>query len=189
MARRIGNKTWKQDTAQASEQVGDLQFAQAKAFDQTGNALESTQQVTAALASYQKSLVIREHVLHATPEDVDAQLNAAHAFNQIGNAFYWSRHPAEAANAIRAAARMFQNIVDAHHDTPQIRVKLLRDLYSLSQMSDNKTEAGDDLRKSLAIAIELDREHAAPDEMIGVVTFLQDALSKLTKQPTPSKPH
>ena len=151
--------------------------------------LESVQQVTAAIASYQKSLVIREQLLHAAPEDVDAQLNAAQTFNQLGSALYWSRHPAEAANAIRQAARLFQNIVDAHRDTPQIRVKLLWDLYSLSQMSDNKTEAMDDLRKSLAIATELDREHAAPDEMTGVVTFLQDALSKQTKQPTPPKPN
>ena len=58
-------------------------------------------------------------------------------------------------------------------------MKLLWGLYSLSQMSDNKTEARDDLRKSLAIAIELDREHAAPDEMTGVALFLQDALAKL----------
>jgi tetratricopeptide (TPR) repeat protein len=188
-ARDSGNKTWQQETAQSLEQVGDLQFAQAKTSNQAGNALESVKQVTAALASYQKSLVIREQLLHASPEDVDAQLNAAQTFNQLGSALYWSRHPAEAANAIRQAARLFQNIVDAHRDTPQIRVKLLWDLYSLSQMSDNKTEAMDDLRKSLAIATELDREHAAPDEMTGVVTFLQDALSKQTKQPTPPKPN
>jgi tetratricopeptide (TPR) repeat protein len=187
--RDSGNKTWQQETAQSLEQVGDLQFAQAKTSNQAGNALESVKQVTAALASYQKSLVIREQLLHASPEDVDAQLNAAQTFNQLGSALYWSRHPAEAANAIRQAARLFQNIVDAHRDTPQIRVKLLWDLYSLSQMSDNKTEAMDDLRKSLAIATELDREHAAPDEMTGVVTFLQDALSKQTKQPTPPKPN
>jgi hypothetical protein len=60
-------------------------------------------------------------------------------------------------------------------------VKLLWDLYSLSQMSDNKTEARDDLSKSLAIATELDREHTDPDEMTGVVTYLQDALAKLPK--------
>jgi hypothetical protein len=56
-------------------------------------------------------------------------------------------------------------------------------------MSDNATEARDDLRKSLAIATELDREHAAPEEMTGVVIYLQDALAKLPKQPTPPKPH
>jgi tetratricopeptide (TPR) repeat protein len=180
-SREPGNKTWQQKLAQVSEQIGDLQFAQAKAFNQAGNALPSVQQVTAALASYQKSLVIREQLLHAAPEDVDAQLNAAHTFNQLGIALYWSRHPAEAANAIREAVRLFQNIVDTHRDTPQIRVKLLWDLYSLSQMSDNKIEAGDDLRKSLAIATELDREHADPDEMTGVVTYLQDAVAKLPK--------
>jgi len=176
-----GNKTWQQKLAQASEQVGDLQFAQAKAFDQSGNAQQSTQQVTAALGSYQKSLEIREQLQHAAPEDVNAQLNEAHTFNQLGIALYWSHHPAEAINAIRGAVRLFQNIVDTHHDTPEIRVKLLWGLYSLSQMSDNKAEAGDDLRKSLAIATELDREHADPDEMTGVVLFLQEALAKLPK--------
>jgi hypothetical protein len=180
-SRDPGNKIWQQKLAQTSEQIGDLQFAQAKAFNQAGNAVPSVQQVTAALASYQKSLAIREQLLHAAPEDVDAQLNAAHTFNQIGTALYWSRHPAEAANAIRKAAGLFQNIVDTHHDTPQIRVKLVWDLYSLSQMLDNKTEARDDLTKSLAIATELDREHSDPDEMTGVVTYLRDALAKLPK--------
>jgi tetratricopeptide (TPR) repeat protein len=179
--REPGNKTWQQKLAQASEQVGDLQFEQAKAFDQGGHALQSVQQVTAALASYQKSLAIREQLLHADPEDVDAQLNTAHTFNQLGIALYWSHHPAEAANAIRDAVRLFQNIVDTHHDTPQIRVKLIWALYSLSLMAANKTEAADDLRKALDIATELDREHADPDEMTGVVLFLQDALAKLPK--------
>jgi len=183
--REPGNKTWQQNLAQVSEQVGDLQFAQAKAFNQAGNTVQSVQQVTAALASYQKTLAIREQLLHAAPEDVDAQLNAAQTLNQIGTALYWSRHPADAATAIGAAVRIFQNIVDTHHDTPDIRVKLLWDLYALSQMLDDKTEARDDLRKSLAIATELDREHAAPDEMTGVVTYLQDALAKLP----PAKPN
>jgi tetratricopeptide (TPR) repeat protein len=181
--REPGNKTWQRNQAQVAEQVGDLQFAQAKAFDQAGNALPSVQQTTAALASYQKSLAIREQLLHAAPEDVDAQLDAAHTLNQLGIALYWSRHPAEAANAIRKAVEMYQSIVDAHRDTPQIRVKLIWALYSLSLMTDNKTEASDDLRKSLAIATELDREHTDPDEMTGVVTYLQDAVAKLPRQP------
>jgi tetratricopeptide (TPR) repeat protein len=187
--REPGNKTWQQKAAQTSEQVGDLQFAQAKAFDQAGHALESVRQVTAALASYQKSLAIREQLMQAAPEDVDAQLNAAHTLNQRGIALYWSRHPADAANAIRKMVGLLENIVNRHHGTPQIQVQLLWGLYSLSQMSDNATEARDDLRKSLAIATELDREHAAPEEMTGVVIYLQDALAKLPKQPTPPKPH
>ena len=187
--REPGNKTWQQKAAQTSEQVGDLQFAQAKAFDQAGHALESVRQVTAALASYQKSLAIREQLMQAAPEDVDAQLNAAHTLNQRGSALYWSHHPADAANAIRKMVGLLENIVDRHHGTPQIQVQLLWGLYSLSQMSDNATEARDDLRKSLAIATELDREHAAPEEMTGVVIYLQDALAKLPKQPTPPKPH
>jgi tetratricopeptide (TPR) repeat protein len=181
--REPGNKTWQQDLAQVSEQVGDLQFAQAKAFDKSGNAQQSVQQVTAALASYQKSLAIREQLLHAAPEEVDTQQNAARTFNQLGVALYWSRHPTEAANAIRKSVGLYQNIVEAHRDTPQIRVKLVWALYSLSLMSDNKSEARDDLRKSLDIATELDREHADPDEMTGVVTYLQDAFAKLPKQP------
>ena len=179
VTREPGNKTWQQKLAQATEQVGDLQFAQAKAFNQGGNALQSIQQVTAALASYQKGLAIREQLLHAAPEDTDAQLNAAHTLIQVGTALYWSRHPADAAVAIREAVRLFQNVVDTHHDTPQIRVKLLWGLYSLNLMSENKTEARDDLRKSLAIATELDREHSDPDEMTGVVTFLQGEVAKL----------
>jgi len=187
--RETGNLTWQQKTAQLFEQIGDLQFAQAKVSNQAGNALQSLQQITAALESYQKGLAVREQLLHAAPADVDAQLNAAHTFNQLGIALYWSRHPAEAANAIRKAVGLFQNVVDTHHDTPQIRVKLLWGLYALSQMSADATEARDDLSKSLAIATELDRKHADPDEMTGVVTFLQDALAKLTKQPTPPQAH
>jgi hypothetical protein len=124
-------------------------------------------------------LAIREQLLHAAPEDVDAQLNVAHVCTLIGTALYWSRHPADAAVAIRQSVRLFQNIVDAHRGSPQIRVKLMWCLYSLSVMLDNKTEARDDLRKALAIATELDRENADPDEMIGVVKSLQDALTKL----------
>jgi tetratricopeptide (TPR) repeat protein len=179
--REPSNKTWQQKLAQASEQIGDLQFAQAKAFNQGGNAQQSIERVTAALESYQKSLAIREQLLHASPDDVDAELKAAHVCTQIGTALYWSRHPADAANAIRQSVRLLQNVVDTHHDTPQIRVQLLWGLYSLSQLSDNKTEARDDLRKSLAIATKLDRENADPNEMIGVVTYLQDALAKLPK--------
>lgn len=178
-ARDPGNKVWLQKAAQTSAQIGDRQFDQAKASNQAGNALQSIQQVTAALASYQKSLEIREQLLHAAPDDADAQLNAALTFNQLGVALYWSRHPAEAANAIRQAVRLLQNIVDTHRDTPQIRVKLLWDLYSLSQMSDNKSEAKDDMRNALAIATELDREHADPDEMTGVLLFLQGEAAKL----------
>ena len=167
--------------AQLLAQIGDQQFAQAKASNQAGNALQSVQQVTAALASYQKGLAIREQLLHAAPADVDAQLNAAHALNQVGTALYWSRHPADAATAIQKMVRLYENIIDAHHGTPQIQVQLLWGLYALSVMSDNPGEARDDLRKSLAIATELDNHHEDPDEMTGVVTFLQDALAKLLK--------
>ena len=186
--REPGNLTWQQKAAQLFEQIGDLQFAQAKASNQAGKLQQSVEQATAALGSYQKSLTLREQLLHAAPEDVDAQLNAAHVLNQLGMALYWSREVAVAANAIRQRVRLLENIIDTHHGTPQIRVQLLWALYALSLMSDNATEASDALHKSLAIATELDSKHEDPEEMIGVVTFLQDALAKLPKPSTPPNP-
>ncbi len=181
VAREPGNLAWQRNEAQLLAQIGDQQFAQAKASNQAGNSVLSVQQVTAALGSYQKSLAIREQLLHAAPADVDAQLNAAHALNQVGTALYWSRHPTEAANAIQKMVRLYEDIIDAHHGTPQIQVQLVWGLYALSVMSGNPTEARDDLRKSLAIATELDSKREDPEEMTGVVTFLQDALAKLPK--------
>ena len=183
--REPGNLAWQQKAAQLLEQIGDLQFEQAKVSNQAGNTQQSVQQATAALGSYQKSLALREQLLHAAPEDVDAQLNAAHVLNQLGVALYWSRQGAVAANAFRQRVRLLENIIDTHHGTPQIQVQLIWALYALSLMSDNATEARDDLTKSLAIATELDNSHADPDEMVGVVGFLQGALAKL---PTPSAP-
>ena len=183
--REPANLAWQQKAAQLLEQIGDLQFEQAKVSNQAGNTQQSVQQATAALGSYQKSLALREQLLHAAPEDVDAQLNAAHVLNQLGIALYWSRQVTVAANAFRQRVRLLENIIDTHHGTPQIQVQLIWALYALSLMSDNATEARDDLTKSLAIATELDNSHADPDEMVGVVGFLQGALAKL---PTPSAP-
>ncbi|MGA3344098.1 MAG: hypothetical protein ABSC76_04425 [Terracidiphilus sp.] len=173
-----GNKTWQQKAAQSFAQVGDIQFAQAKASDQAGNAQQSLQLSTAAITSYRKSLAIREQLMRAAPEDVDAQLNTAQASNRLGVALYWSHHGAEAADAFRETVRLVESIVDAHHGTPEIRLVLVWGLYSVSQVSDNKTEARDDLRKSLAIATEMQHEHNASAQIPGVVTFLQDALAK-----------
>jgi tetratricopeptide (TPR) repeat protein len=183
--REPGNLTWQQKAAQLLEQIGDLQFEQAKASNQAGNLQRSVEQATAALGSYQKGLAIRQQLLHAAPEDVDAQLNAAHVLNQLGIALYWSREVAVAANAIRQRVRLLENVIDTHHGTPQIQVQLIWALYALSLMSDNATEARDALHKSLAIATELDSKHEDPEEMIGVVGFLQGALAKM---PTPSTP-
>ena len=174
-----GNLNWQRTIAQLFEQIGDLQIAQAKASYQAGNAQLGLQQITASLVPYQKGLAIRQQLLHAAPEDVDAQLDAAHAFFQLGIALYWSNHRAEAINANRELVRLLENIVDTHHDTPHIRVQLLTGLYYLSQISDNATEARDALRKSLAIATELDSKHEDPEEMNGVVVSLQAALAKL----------
>ncbi len=178
-SRDPGNKTWQQEAAQLCEQIADQQFAQAKAFNQSGNAQQSQQQSTAAVASYQKNLAIRQQLLRAAPEDVDAQLNAAHAFSRLAIALYWSNHRPEATNAVRDTVRLLQNIVDAHRGTPHVRVQLLWSLYYLGVMSGDATEERDDLRKSLAIATELDSKHEDPEEMIGVVVSLQAALAKL----------
>ena len=134
-SRDPGNKTWQQKTAQAFEQVGDEQFALAKTADQTHDATQSLQQTAAAIASYQKDLAIREQLMHAAPQDVDAQLNAAHTYLRIGSILYWSHHQPEAANAIRATVRLLENIVEAHQDTAQIRLELVWDLYYVSLIS------------------------------------------------------
>jgi len=186
--REPGNLAWQQKAAQLLEQIGDLQFEQAKASNQAGNLQRSVEQATAALGSYQKSLALREQLLHAAPEDVDAQLNAAHVLNQLGVALYWSREFPLAANAIRQRVRLLENVIDKHHGTPQISVQLIWTLYALSLMSDNTTEASDALHKSLAIATELDSKHEDPEEMTGVVMFLQGALAKLPKPSTPPTP-
>jgi hypothetical protein len=147
------------------------------------------QQTAAAIASYQKSMAIRMQLVHAAPQDVDAQLNAAHASLQLGSVLYWSHHQAEAANAIRETVRLLENIIETHHGTPQIRLELVWDLYYVSLISSDATEARDDLLKSIAIATELEHAPDAPPTMPGIITLLQDALAKLSKQPTPPKPN
>ena len=174
-----GNLTWQRDLRSRSSRSATSNSRRRRRRPGRRRAMGVQQVATAALASYQKGLAIRQQLLHAAPEDVDAQLNAAHAFSQLGIALYWSNHRAEAINANRELVRLLENIVDAHHDTPHIRVQLLTGLYYLSQISDNATEARDALRKSLAIATELDSKHEDPEEMIGVVVSLQAALAKL----------
>jgi hypothetical protein len=184
-----GNKTWQQKAAQAFELIGDQQFALAKKADQAHNAPQSLQQSAAAIASYQKDVAIREQLVHAAPQDVDVQLDAAHASIRLGAVLYWSRHQPEAANAIRETVRLLQNIVDTHHGTPAIRLELVWDLYYMSQISSDATEVREDLQKSIVVATELEQAPDAPPTMPGVVSILQDALTKLPKQPAPPKPH
>jgi hypothetical protein len=162
-------------TAQSFGQAGDQQFAQAAASDQAGNGPQSSQQAAAAIASYQKSLTIREQLLHSTPEDVDAQHSVAMASGQVGISLFWVGHKPEGLAAIRTAARLLENITDTHHGSTKISEDLLWCLYGLSQRSDNATEAKDSLSKSLVIATELTREHEDPDKLAGVVQFLQAA--------------
>jgi hypothetical protein len=188
-SRDSGNKTWQEKAAQAFEQVGNQQFALAKTADQAHNATQSLQQTAASIASYQKGLAIRVQLVHAAPQDVDAQLNAAHASIQLGSVLFWSHHQAEATNALKETVRLLQNIVDTHHGTPQIRLELVWDLYYLSQISSDAAEARDVLHKAIAIATELENASDAPAGMPGVITYFEDALAKLSKQPTPSKPN
>ncbi len=166
--------------AQSFSQLGDQQFSQAVTFDQAGNAQSSSQSITAAIASYQKSLAIRRQLLQSTPGDVDAQSNAAMASNQLGIALFWVRREKEGLDAIRAAVQQLEGITDAHHGTPDISFDLLLCLFNLSQRSDNATEAKDSLAKAIAIGTELDREHALPDKMAGVVVSLQNAKPRVT---------
>jgi hypothetical protein len=188
-SRDSGNTMWQQKAAQSLDEVGDEQFALAKAADQAHKAPESLQQTAAATASYQKSLAIREQLVHAASEDVDAKLNAAHAALRLGAVLFWSHHQAEATNEIRESVRQLQSIVDAHHGTPGIRLELVWDLYYVSQISSDAAEVREDLQKSLAIATELENAADAPPTMPGIVAMLQGALAKLPKQPAPPKPH
>jgi hypothetical protein len=157
------------------DQIGNQQYAQAQTLDRAGDGQGGTQQATAALASYQRDLAIREQLLHSAPDDVDAQHNAALASNHLGLVLYWIGLNTDGVDAIRAAAQQLEKITDAHRGSSQISMDLLWILYNLSQRSGNETEAKDSLSKSLAIATELQREHYSPDEMPIVVKFLQDA--------------
>ena len=165
--------------AQSIGQIGDTQLSQAVGFDQAHNATQSTQLANSAIASDQKSLAIWQQLLHFAPDDVGTQHSVALAFDRAGVALFWIGRKPEGLDAIRSAVKLLENIIDAHHGTQAINVDLLWCLYNLSQRSDNSTEAKDSLRKSLAIATELDRAHQGPDQIAGVVTFLQGELAKL----------
>ncbi len=173
--RNPANPDCQRRAAQSFEQLGNQQFAQAAATNQAGDGTRALQQATAALAAYQKNLTIREGLLHSAPENVDAQHNAALASNHAGIVLFWIGRNAEGLDAIRTAVRLLENITDTHRGSPQISEDLLWCLYNLSQRSGDAAEAKDSLRKSLAIATELERELEGADQMAGVVKFLQDA--------------
>jgi hypothetical protein len=164
--------------AQSFGQLGDQQFNQAGATDKSGNGQLGFQQATAAIASYQKSVAMREQLLHSTPDDVDAQHSAAMASEQLGVALFWVHRDKEGIDAIRAAARQLESIVDAHHSTPDIDYDLVLCLFNLSQRSDDPAETKAALEKARTLAAELDREHELPDKMTGVVKALQNAKAK-----------
>jgi hypothetical protein len=170
-----GNKTWQQDEAQSLGQIGQMQLVQA--YNQGG-----TPNVTAykaAIASYQKSLAIREQLLRATPDDALAQLNTAYASNQLGLALSYGGLKPRAAAAFHESLRLLQTTIDAHHGSPDTQMKLIRGLYSLSQVESDANAAKDDLRKAIVIATELGREPNAPAGSAGMVPFLQGALTKI----------
>ena len=161
--------------SQSFEQLGNQEFNQATTLDQAGDGQGGTQAATAAIASYQKDLAIRQQLLHSAPEDVDAQHNAALASNHLGIVLYWVGQNTAGIDAIRTAAQMLENIAQAHPGETQVRVDLLWVLYNLSQRSNVGTEAKDSLSKALAIATELAHEHGSPANIPSVVTFLQGA--------------
>ncbi|HEY1803115.1 MAG TPA: hypothetical protein VGG45_01420 [Terracidiphilus sp.] len=161
--------------AASFEQLGQQEFNTAVTHDQAGDGQGGTEDATAAIASYDKDLTIREQLLHAAPQDVEAQHNVALALNRAGIALYWIGRQTDGVNAIRAAAQQLEKITDAHRGTTGISVDLLWVLYNLSQRSNVGTEAKDSLAKSLAMATELAHERDAPDNMPSVVKILQGA--------------
>jgi hypothetical protein len=173
--REPDNKTWQQDEAQALGQIGLMQLKQAFSQGATPNA----QQYNAGITSYLNSLKIREHLLHASPDDEFAQLNAAYAANQLGLALSYGGLKPQAVTAFRESLRLLQAAIDAHHGTPDTQMKLIQGLYSLSQVESDANAARDDLRKAIAIATELEHEPNAPADIAGDVPFLQGALTKL----------
>ena len=157
------------------EQLGNQEFNQATTLDQAGDGQGGTQAATAALASYQKDLEIRQQLLRADPQDVDAQHNVALASNHAGIVLYWIGRNTDGIDAIRTAAQMLEKITETHGGETQVRVDLLWILYNLSQRSNVGTEAKDSLSKALEIATELAREPGSPDNIPSVVKFLQGA--------------
>ncbi len=172
---KSANPDCQEKAAEAFEQLGNQEFNQAAKLDQAGDERGSTEQANAALASYQKNLVIREQLLHSDPDDVERQHNVALASNHVGIVLYWIGRETEGVDAIRAAVEQLENIAAMHRGSSQISVDLLWILYNLSQRSNVGAEAKDSLRKSLTIATELARAHEGPDNMPTVVKFLQDA--------------
>lgn len=157
------------------EQIGNQEFNKAAALDQAGDGTGSTQQATAAIASFQKDLATRQQLLQSAPEDVEAQHNVALASNHLGIVLYWLGQNTAGIDAIRSAAQMLEKITGAHRGTPQISVDLVWILYNLSQRSNVGTEAKDSLSQALALATELAHNHQGPANMPTVVTFLQSA--------------
>jgi hypothetical protein len=174
-----GNLTWQRNVAQSWGQISDQHYAQSQAADQAGNAAQALQQAAAAVASSQQSVAIRQQLVHAAPEDVDAQLNAAGAFSQFAIALHWDNQNAKATGTQRQAVRLLEDIVDARHATPSVRLQLVQNLYTLSQLTDDANEKRDALRKSLAIAMELARQNEDTEETNSWIAELQGALAKL----------
>ncbi len=174
-----GNLTWQRNTAQSWGQIGDQQYAQSVAANQAGNTAQALQQAAAAANSSQQSVAIRQRLLHAAPEDADAQLNAAAALFQQAIALHWDNQSAEATRALRETVRLLEGLVDAHHGAPTIRLQLVRNLYYLNLYTDDVNEKRDALRKALAIATELARENEDTDETNSWISDLQGAIAKL----------
>ncbi len=150
----------------------------ANGFDKMGEELERQGEPANALTEYGNELDLWQGLAKRDPGNPNWQRGIAQAFERLGTLETQSGHRAEAAEAFRKTTRLLQNLTDTHHSSIQIRVDLLRNLFRLSQVSD-AAEAKDALRKSLAIAIELERDHELPDELTGLVAFLKAELAKL----------
>jgi hypothetical protein len=174
-----GNLSWQRNVAQSWGQIGEQQFALSQTANQAGNGPQALQQAAAAVKSAQQSAAIRQQLLHAAPNDVDAQLNAASAFSQLAIALHWDNQSAEATRTLRQTVKLLDDIVDAHRGTPSIRLQLVQNLYYLSLFTDDANEKKDALHKALAIATELSRQNEDTEEMNSWIADLQSALAKL----------
>jgi hypothetical protein len=173
--RKPADTDCEQRVAGSFEQIGTQEFNQASTLDQAGDGAGSTQLATAAIASYEKDLAIRQQLLHCAPESIDAQYKAALASNHLGLVLYWVGRDTDGVDAIRTAAQQLEKITDSNRGSPDISVDLIWILYNLSQRSSVGTEAKDSLSKSLALATEMVREHKGPDTLSNTVKFLQGA--------------
>ena len=161
---KTGDPDCLQRAAQSFEQLGNQEFNKAATLDQAGDGTgRYTRMPRRRSRPTKRTWRFAMQLLHAAPEDVDAQHNAALASNHAGIVLYWIGRNTEGdrcdSNGGAACSRKSPRRIAA---SPQVRVDLLWILYNLSQRSNVGTEAKDSLSKSLAIATELAHQHGGP---------------------------